>query len=105
MEPGLVQPEGTSRDHTATPGTCREVMERMKALSVLSIAEWEDKRQQRTLKPEGSRLGGGKHFVPVRTVSGGDWLPREAVQSPTLDILQTCTDKSLRNLVWPHGFN
>ena len=45
------------------------------------------------LKQEGFRLDVGRSFFSTRTVK--QWLPREAVQSPSLEVFKTHLDKAL----------
>lgn len=56
--------------------------------------------QEVTLKPEGFRLGTGKHSEDSKWWDTSE----EVVWSPPLEVLQTCLDKALSNLAWPHGF-
>lgn len=56
------------------------------------------------IETRGVQTGYREAFSPCEDSKWWDRLPREAVQSPALDIPRTCTDTVLRNLVWPHGF-
>ena len=41
-----------------------------------------------------------KNFFPLRVTEPWNRLPREAVESPSLEIFQTHLDKVLCNLLW-----
>jgi len=41
-----------------------------------------------------------KNFFPLRVMEPWPRLPREAVESPSLEIFQTCLDKVLCPLLW-----
>ena len=41
-----------------------------------------------------------KNFFPVRVTEQGNWLPREAVESPSLETFKTHVDMVLGTLLW-----
>jgi len=41
-----------------------------------------------------------KNFFPLRMMEPWPRLPREAVESPSLEIFKACLDKVLRSLLW-----
>ena len=40
-----------------------------------------------------------QHFFTVRVTEHWNWLPREVVESPSLEILKTCLDAILHNVL------
>ena len=52
------------------------------------------------LKPGKFRLNTRKNFFPLRVTEHWHRLPREAVESPSLEIFQTRLDKVLCSLLW-----
>ena len=46
------------------------------------------------------RLNPRKNFFPLRVLEPWPRLPREAVESPSLEIFQTRLDKILCSLLW-----
>ena len=46
------------------------------------------------------RLDGRKNFLPMRTTVQWKRLPRDAVQSPSLEVFKTQLDNALSNLIW-----
>jgi len=51
------------------------------------------------LKDSKFRLNMRKNFFPLRVMEHWHRLPREAVESPSLEIFKTCLDKVLYNLL------
>ena len=52
------------------------------------------------LKQRKFQLNPRKNFFPLRVMEPWPRLPREAVESPSLEIFQTCLDKVLCSLLW-----
>jgi len=52
------------------------------------------------LKQRKLQLNMRKNFLPLRVMEPWPRLPREAVDSPSLEIFQTRLDKVLRSLLW-----
>ena len=52
------------------------------------------------LKQRQFRLNMRKNFFPLRVPEPWPRLPREAVESPSLEIFQTRPDKDLYSLLW-----
>jgi len=52
------------------------------------------------LKQRKFRLNMRKNFFRLRVTEPWPRLPREAVESPSLEIFQTCLDKVLCSLLW-----
>ena len=52
------------------------------------------------LKQRKLQLNRRKNFFPLRVTEPWPRLPREVVESPSLEIFQTCLDKVLCNLLW-----
>jgi len=52
------------------------------------------------LKQRKFRLNMRKSFFPLRVTEPWHRLPRDAVESPSLDIFKTCLDKVLCSLLW-----
>ena len=52
------------------------------------------------LKPRKLQLNMRKNFFPLRVTEPWNRLPREAVESPSLEILKTCLDVVLCSLLW-----
>jgi len=46
------------------------------------------------------RLDTRKNFFSKRVVMHWHRLPREVVQSPSLEVLRRCVDEALRNVVY-----
>jgi len=72
--------------------------------ALLSTTWWEDKRQQAYIETEGFKTGYRETLSPCEDSKWWDTLPGDVVRPPSLEILQTCLDKALSNLVRPHGF-
>ena len=52
------------------------------------------------LKQRKLQLKMRKNFFPLRVMEPWPRLPREAVESPSLEIFQTCLDEVLYSLLW-----
>jgi len=52
------------------------------------------------LKQRKFQLNIRKNFFPLRVTETWPRLPREAVESPSLEIFQTCLDAVLCSLLW-----
>jgi len=52
------------------------------------------------LKQRQFHLNMRKNFFPLRVTEPWHRLPREAVESPSLEIFQTCLDAVLCSLLW-----
>ena len=52
------------------------------------------------LKHRKFRLNMRKNFFPLRVTEPWHRLPREAVESPSLEIFKTCLDAVLCGLLW-----
>jgi len=52
------------------------------------------------LKPGKFHLNRRKNFFPLRVTEPWNRLPREVVESPSLQIFKTCLDKVLCSLLW-----
>jgi len=52
------------------------------------------------LKQRKFRLNRRKNFFPLRVTEPWPRLPREVVESPSLEIFRTCLDKILCSLLW-----
>jgi len=52
------------------------------------------------LKERMFQLKMGKNFFTLRVMEHWNRLPREAVESPSLEIFKTCLDAVLRSLLW-----
>lgn len=77
---------------------------RRQSRALLSTAWWEDKKQQAYIDTGGVQTGYRKTLSPCEDSKQWDRLPGEAVQPPSLEVLQTCLEKARSNLFWPHGF-
>ena len=52
------------------------------------------------LKQRKLQLNTRKNFFPLKVMEPWPRLPREAVESPSLEILRPCLDKVLCSLLW-----
>ena len=52
------------------------------------------------LRKNNFRLNTRKNFFTLRVKEPGNRLPREVVESPSLEIFQTCLDAVLCSLLW-----
>jgi len=52
------------------------------------------------LKHRKLQMNRRKNFFPLRVTEPWPRLPREAVESPSLEIFKTCLDKVLCGLLW-----
>ena len=57
-------------------------------------------RSPQELKPRKFQLNMTKNFFTLRVTKPWPRLPREVVESPSLEIFQTCLDKVLCSLLW-----
>ena len=57
-------------------------------------------RHQHQLKQRKFQLKMRKNFFTLRVMEPWNRLPREAVESPSLEIFQPCLDAVLCNLLW-----
>jgi len=67
--------------------------------TLFSGAQQQDKGQWAQLKHREFRLNMRKNFFPLRVTEHWNRLPREVVESPSLEILKTCLDKVLCSLL------
>ena len=66
--------------------------------ALLSTAWWEDKRQQAYLETGGVQTVYGETLSPCEDSKWQDRLSGEVLQTPSLEVLQTCLDKALMAL-------
>ncbi|PKU45040.1 hypothetical protein llap_4653 [Limosa lapponica baueri] len=77
-------------------GGCKE--DRTRLLSVVPIGRTRDNGH--TLKHKRVHLNVRKHFFAVEVTKQWPRLPREFVDSPSLEILKSCLDMILGNQLW-----
>jgi len=77
-------------------GGCQE--DAAKLFSVVPSDRTRHNRHKR--KHRNFRLNMRKNFFPLRVTEPWNRLPREFVESPSLEILKICLDKILCSLLW-----
>ena len=55
------------------------------------------------MKGNGFKLSIRENFISARAVRQRHRLPREVVQSPSLEVFRNCVDVALRDMVSGHG--
>jgi len=65
-----------------------------------SGAQRQDKGQRAQTEAQEAHLKMRKNFLPLRVTEHWNRLPREVVESPSLEIFKTPLDKVLCSLLW-----
>ena len=77
-------------------GGCQEAEDRL----LLVVPSYRTRGNGHKLRHRKFQVDMRGHFVTVRVTEHRNWLPREAVESPSLEIFKTHLDAILHNVLW-----
>lgn len=90
-------------DHTATPGTYREVTEKMKP-GCAQHCRVGGQEMTVYIETRGVQTGYREAFSPCEDSKWWDRLLGGSVQASFSEVLQTCLGQALSNVFWLHDF-